>query len=612
MAGTAIGAVQAFDFRYGVTQLTAARAHPAPAEGAQANPVMHNSKEVMAWYRSGDHEAMTLHFLKVLSYLNKHHMTALSPEAQYFVDTFVRDFLYYMTQTDFRIDDQFVKPMIQSNPVIANVVAMTPLRNTDAALRILMDRRQTGNLVKILALYNAFNEFVIDPKVFFDAHPGMACLWYSMFYGIYTSALASPIGLKNFRRHMTFDHPGLKEFHHFQDVYFGATYADCDNDWIIKRRVNESLQRKFENVTFKHKPRPPGAKPRVAVFSDLWHARHSVYRTLSGYIEALKDDFHLTFVHSEFEDASRFATEMFDDIIYLGRPDGGLDLSLILENDFAVAYFPDIGMTKSSIILANLRIAPVMMMGTGHPVSTHGSLVDYFVTGADVEDVQRARDNYSEKLLVLPGNGSINNPIDYQLRHPKLATDRVIINCPWSSQKVNYEMLLTMKKIKEQARNPVEFRIFPGGSSGRFNGHVAFTSAVEDVLGRESVKVYPGLDYETYMATMEEGHLTIEAYPFGGSNTVADSVHLGKPTITWQGRYWYNRIGSRLLRAVRLKKCVATDEDEFVCLVLRMVNDLRIVHALSSTLAREAGFERLSDSRGAAELIEAIRRHAQA
>ena len=82
--------------------------------------------------------------------------------------------------------------------------------------------------------------------------------------------------------------------------------------------------------------------------------------------------------------------------------------SPLADNEFALVYFPDIGMTKFSICLANLRVAPIQVAGVGHSVSTFGADIDYYMSGADVETPDRPERFFSERLVLLPGCGSVN------------------------------------------------------------------------------------------------------------------------------------------------------------------------------------------------------------
>ena len=42
------------------------------------------------------------------------------------------------------------------------------------------------------------------------------------------------------------------------------------------------------------------------------------------------------------------------------------------------------------------------------------------------------------------------------------------------------------------------------------------------------------------------GDLCLDSYHFGGCNTIADGLYLRKPTVTWEGDKWYNRIGAQM------------------------------------------------------------------
>jgi len=67
-------------------------------------------------------------------------------------------------------------------------------------------------------------------------------------------------------------------------------------------------------------------------------------------------------------------------------------------------------MTWWSILLANVRFAPVQFCGYSHPSSTHGaSAIDWWLAGSGVELLAGHRNRYSERLLLLPGFGEGRN-----------------------------------------------------------------------------------------------------------------------------------------------------------------------------------------------------------
>ena len=98
---------------------------------------------------------------------------------------------------------------------------------------------------------------------------------------------------------------------------------------------------------------------KMAVISDLWSPTHSVYRNYYKYLESLRGAYHLTFFHCLRTDGLDFG--LFDEVHRLEFRDLTLDVERLRQNDFAVVYFPDVGMTLTSIMLANYRIAPIQL-----------------------------------------------------------------------------------------------------------------------------------------------------------------------------------------------------------------------------------------------------------
>nr|VFJ43982.1 MAG: hypothetical protein BECKDK2373C_GA0170839_10074 [Candidatus Kentron sp. DK] len=537
----------------------------------------HDTNQLLAWFASGDYDSMSAHFLAGFQYFGEKVFTKLEGEQRAEVYTFVKDFLFFFIEEKYRIDGRFARDFVNCNPIIANLAAMTPMGNTDLYLQIMLDRPYEDNLGKFLTLYSPRNRVGIERSRLFDANPQLASFWYSVYFRNYTT-IADSVCYENMKEHLRYDDPRIGDYFFIDDIYFGATYVDPVHDRLIKRRINQWLQRKHSHITFQSTPAGAGGKPKVAVFSDLWRERHSVYRNQSEFIASLRDDYHLTLIHMESPDTRHLDTSLFDETLYLDSPSGVLNLAPITNNGFTVAYFPDVGMTPKSILCANLPIAPIRMCGVGHSVSTFGARIDYYITGADVEPPDGVALNYSERPVLLPGYGIVHNRIAYRRRrhlpeYQPTGGERLIINCPWYSQKSNHEMLLLLDRLAREAGRALLFRFYPGGSCARLNGFIPFVRDVEKVLGGDDFIVYPSLDYDTYMGLMEEGALTIDAFPFGGCNTVADSLHLRKPTLTYQGRSWYNRIGSQMMRSIGLGELIATSPEEYIKISLRLIRD---------------------------------------
>src|SRR5205807_2121057 len=127
------------------------------------------------------------------------------------------------------------------------------------------------------------------------------------------------------------------------------------------------------------------------------------------------------------------------------------DITPLLDNEFMVAYYPDVGLTPRSVWLANLRVAPIQVASLGHSVSTFGSKIDSIISGSEVEPAEDPGQNYSERLVLLPGCGAVHNRPNFTPSGRRKACSEVLINGPWNAQKVNHRFCQTLQTLLRQS-----------------------------------------------------------------------------------------------------------------------------------------------------------------
>ena len=351
-------------------------------------------------------------------------------------------------------------------------------------------------------------------------------------------------------------------------TYFGATYIDHEHDYLVKQRIN----RLFQSTPLCRRQVVNTPKPRrIAVLTSMWWQRQSVYRSQAPFIEALARDHELVLVHLG-RPRSDLDTRLFSEVRHYDASRDASDLSAVDPNDFAMAYFPDIGMSIESVILANIRLAPIQVSNYGHPVSTYGAKIDYWIGGRDTEDPDRASEHYSERLVLIPGCGQAPVPIQHQLAYPQLADTPVVIDCSWAGQKINDDHLQRLIEVVRRVRTPVKFKFFPGGSVLE-NRYLPLRKSLEAALGAHRVQVFGNIGYSQYMTELEAAHFALDAYPFGGYNTAVDLLTLRRPIVTLEGNRFYNRSTAYLLRRVGLDELIATTPEEYIDLAVRMIDD---------------------------------------
>jgi hypothetical protein len=539
--------------------------------GNPLKEVVIDGRELMSLYGAGKFDVLSEKLMAILGLLSMRENTYLhrSSSTSSFINSFVQNFLYLMSREDFVIPEKHAQRYILLNHPISNLIAMSEFKNSDRELRILLG--QKNNVVKVLTLLSRRNEIRIDLEALFKASAPLASLWY---WGYYVGSIISKGGLDNIRYHMAQIEKiggmltGLP-VGVVTGPYFRATYADPNGDRPVKERVNELIKRSLKSVRVENNPK----NDQIAVITGKWFPESSVYRPQYRYLQALKENYQLTLVHlgprKEGIDGG-----MFKEVRHVaidGR--GRLDLSAVIKNDFMVAYFPDVGMLPESIYLSNLRLAPIQVTTYGHPVSTFGSEIDYFLGGVDAEIAEKAQDNYSERLILLPGVGQFPVYPQYTAEGMEKSKKEFVISCPWSGQKINYPMLQNLREIRDRANRTVMFRFFTGGDFDRWNLLVPSVEEIADVLGQEHIEVFPAKAYRDYMASIEEADISLDSFPFGGYNTMVDALFLKKPVITFEGDKAYNRFASSLLKRSGLQELVARSDAEYIAKAVKLIND---------------------------------------
>jgi hypothetical protein len=205
---------------------------------------------------------------------------------------------------------------------------------------------------------------------------------------------------------------------HAHMLYFGNSYLDPDLDFGVKAMINYQAKQLYKRMDSGNEATPAAAtagapwrwradqslavlpfnqRPRVAVISGSWNTQHPAYRILHPCVESLKRSFPTVLVH--LLEAPPTGTDRG-----VPDPDGYVaikkmqwsytdfeqianDTRWLAEQRFDAIFYPDIGMIMQSVWLANARLAPVQIGGHGHSVSTLGGEIDYWVSGAETEEI---------------------------------------------------------------------------------------------------------------------------------------------------------------------------------------------------------------------------------
>jgi hypothetical protein len=522
----------------------------------------------LKWYQQASYNALSDDMIRCLDYYFNHPLTTLTATQLALLNDFIEHFLYFFSSDDFSPPKQHIQKYVSYHPLIANLVAISDFQTTTPWVRRLAQRKE--NYFKLLVLYNSRTDVDINPSLFFDVNPFFASEWWSYFW-LSPPAFCLRQTHEKIRNH-------IKNLDHRLSIigsgtyvsYFPITYVAPDIEHIMKMHLNRLLSQAFANVQIRNTPNPK----KIALITDRWY-RSAVYTSLSPLVRSLKGRFDVTLVHFGRDEKTILDRDMFSQTISVKMKNSEMDLAALQDNEFSAVIYPDIGMNRESIYLANIRIAPVQIMMYGHPASTWGSKIDYFIGGKAVEDLSRASENYGERLVVIPGMGVHPVLPEVPPAAPLVGSpdDPFIINCGWTAQKVSFPLLDALQEILRNTKKTIRFHVFGGGTIGHNNGVIPFVKDLQTMLGRDSVRVFTEMPQKEYLTELCKGRISLDAYPFGGFNTVIDALSCKKPIVTWETGRAYSRFGSATLVLVGMPELIARNREEYIALALRLIND---------------------------------------
>jgi hypothetical protein len=530
--------------------------------------------DLMAAYGSRDYHTAYRLMLETLQAI---HEDERLPSTQREAETAraIAAILTVFVSPEIEIPESLAGQWLYFMPTIGNAASASGLGTTDGYIHALGAQRQRA--FKSAILTTARNTGSLDVPALFRANRGLGSAWFCQVFKQAFSCNLNPAA----RSHLmtigkTLPVDSLTWQRDIQEPYFTCSYfGDIAFERHVKSEINKAAKARGTALPKASKPRG-----RVAVVTDNWLPGHSVYRTIRGYVDAIKQDFEVVLVHA-IRDSDALVTDGFAEVIRLPYDGNTLDLSPLDFAGFSAVLYPDVGMTPTSIELANMRLAPVQVMFTGHPCSTFGSEIDHFVSGEWTETAEHTA-NYSENLVRLPGFGAIHDKPTYQPKGNVKTTNKIVINASWYGQKITPMALKALNEAVAQSGRECLVRLFTGSAATNYGAFAAVIRDVGSMLPACETEIVPHLPYEKYMELLEQGDFAVDVFPYAGSNTVSDNLWLKKPVVCLEGDRWFNRIGPAMLRRIGIES--PQDEQEYVDEVAAIIADDEYRQAMKSRI----------------------------
>ena len=257
------------------------------------------------------------------------------------------------------------------------------------------------------------------------------------------------------------------------DVFMNCSYAFLPDKHEIKRAIHKLVRKKvlkegFPDLDITGPRGMQNGKPVMMIVLEWFTAKHSIYRTHSASLRALREKFHLVALGGD-QQVDDIGRAVFDEFIPLGndmRPTLQTVREEAVKRKPAVVFYPSIGMFQPTIYLSNMRLAPIQLTALGHGASSMSPFIDYF---AVEEDIAGDPATYSEKLLLLPKDAMPHvRSADAVTLAPQLRENPEIVRVAVAAttMKLNPRFIKTCVRTAKAAKAPVQFEFLMGFANG--------------------------------------------------------------------------------------------------------------------------------------------------
>lgn len=327
------------------------------------------------------------------------------------------------------------------------------------------------------------------------------------------------------------------------ETYFTCSYLDCENKHAIKRDINGVLQNYYANFRRKMKKAGVAAqalpsaikntdpdKKKLLIVLEQFAEGHAMKRSWAPWIKSLESHFHVVLLlkSTQYYDAlgDEFQCCTFESLAqFIGMIESYAPDMLVL---------PSVGLSFWGVSAANMRLAPLQLMTLGHPASTMSQHID-MVYGQEILYHEGAFgsekyvvDNSPYRFLPNLTKAQINAIPCVSYKAGSDAPLNVSIVC--AESKLTGKFIALLKEIKEQSPFAIAFS-FHVGSMGMDS--FILEKHLRAELGELSFTGYQL--YEEFMASIGRSDIVLNPFPFGHTNTIIDTLLLGKPCVSLEG-----------------------------------------------------------------------------
>jgi len=376
---------------------------------------------------------------------------------------------------------------------------------------------------------------------------------------------------------------GAVPLQHLASPYMHCSYALTPRKHAIKTQLIAQMRRACLEAGCPEldadAPASLEGRPAIVVTTENFSTGHSIWRTHSRAVRALRSRFNVTGLLAP-SHRSPDVDACFDEVIAYGGTGGFLGIvkavaGEILARRPVLVLHLGVGMSPYVIALASLRLAPVQAASFGHTATTCSPQIDAMILPDDFVGDPAC---FTETLVRTPREAMPyrrRDDVDYaRLRERGEARRRtggpVRIAIPASVMKLGPPFFDALGAAAARAAQRPLFEVFPLGASGL--GHAELKLRLEKRL--PGAVVNEELPYETYIEQLAACDFYVCPFPYGNMNSIVDAALVGLPGVCLDGPEAHAHADVAYFRRMGLPEALACrDLGGYVAAIRKLVDD---------------------------------------
>ena len=330
-------------------------------------------------------------------------------------------------------------------------------------------------------------------------------------------------------------------------------------------------------------------KIKVGFISDFVITFHSVAKDRLGIIKHLYNDpdFDVKIMTRKTE-KHMFYDKIMSDIdssnliIKMKENDLVSNRQQILEENFDIIIYPEIGMCQQTRLIAFSRLAPIQINTWGHSDTSGLPNIDYFVSSKYFNS-KEDHSHYSEKLILFDSLGTyyydvfnfFKNEIqivdEQENEKDSLRNDIIektgienpnIYGCIQIFIKIHPSFIEILNEILKADENAVIVLLSTNKGD---NDDIILKNYIKSKINFiERIYFIYQAPFTQYAKNIKSCDLILDYYPFGGFNSTIESFLLGKICITYAAERISGKFTQGLYRKMGITEFICDSEKEYI------------------------------------------------